>query len=113
MRADGILLLDMLLAAREAVDFVHDCTREEFESDRMRQLALIKSIEIIGEAASRISEPFREAHPELAWREIVGMRHRMVHGYFEIDLDRVWKTAQESLPTLIAAVEKLVPLEES
>ncbi len=77
----------------------------------MRQLAVIKSIEVIGEAASRISNSFRDTCPELPWRDIVGMRHRMVHGYFEIDLDRVWKTVQEDLPKLIAVIEKLVPPE--
>ncbi len=111
MRSDEILLLDMLLAARDGVDFTRDCTRADFERDRMRQLAVFKTIEIIGEAASRISDAFREAHPELPWRKIIGMRHRLVHGYFEIDIDLVWKTAQEDLPKLIEVIEKLVPPE--
>jgi len=112
MRPDDILLLDMLLAARDAVEFLSDCQRNEFNQDRMRQLAVIKSIEVIGEAASRISDAFRDAHPELPWRAIVAMRHRLVHGYFEIDRNRVWKTAQEDLPKLIKVIEKLVPPDE-
>ncbi|WP_170286793.1 HepT-like ribonuclease domain-containing protein [Thermochromatium tepidum] len=112
MRPDDILLLDMLLAARDGVAFIGNCTREEFEHNRMQQLALLKVIEIIGEAASRVSQAFRDAHPELPWREMIGMRHRLVHGYFEIDLDVVWKVAWEELPPLIAKLEALVPLEE-
>jgi len=112
MRPDDILLLDMLLAAQDGMEFLRDCSREQFDQDRMRQLAVIKSIEVIGEAASRISDSFRDTHPELPWRDIVDMRHRLVHGYFEIDRDRVWKTVREDLPGLIAALEKLVPPEE-
>lgn len=76
MRPDDILLLDILLAAREALDFLLEVPLEEFERDRMRQLAVIKSVEIIGEAANRTSETFRELHPELPWRDIIAMRHR-------------------------------------
>ncbi|MBN1444105.1 MAG: DUF86 domain-containing protein, partial [Planctomycetes bacterium] len=80
MPTDEILLFDMLLAAREAIDFLIDVSLEDFERDRMRQLAVIKSIETIGEAAAGISDAFRRAHPEIPWREIVGMRNRLVHG---------------------------------
>ena len=109
MRRDDILLVDMLLAAREAVDFARGTSEESFEHDRLRQLAVIKAIEIIGEAASKMSDDFRTQHPELPWREIIGMRHRLVHDYFEIDLPRVWKTVREDIPSLIAALEPLVP----
>jgi uncharacterized protein with HEPN domain len=109
MRTDEILLLDMLLAAREAIDFLIDVSLEDFERDRMRQLAVIKSIETIGEAAAGISDAFRRAHPEIPWREIVGMRNRLVHGYFEISLDRLCRTVRQDLPPLVAALEKLAP----
>ncbi|MEW6750413.1 MAG: DUF86 domain-containing protein [Candidatus Latescibacterota bacterium] len=109
MRPDDILLLDVLLAAREAVGFSQAISLEEFERDRMRQLAVVKSIEVIGEAASRMSQAFRDAHPELPWSDMVAMRHRLVHGYFEISVNRVWQTAQDDLPALIVAVEKLIP----
>ena len=113
MRPDDILLVDMLLAARDAVEFLKGKSPEEFARDRMCQLAVIKSIETVGEAASRISEPFRETHPQLPWQDIVGMRHRLVHGYFDIDLDRVWRTVQEDLPPVIALIETLVPQPEA
>jgi uncharacterized protein with HEPN domain len=108
MRPDQILLLDMLLAAREAINFLQGIAQEEFLQDRMRQLAVIKSIEVIGEAAARISVEFRKFHGELPWSEIIGMRNRLVHGYFEVNLVRVWQTVIKDLPHLILALEKLV-----
>ena len=108
MRPDDILLLDMLLAAREAVSFVQDATIREFEINRMRQLAVIKSIEVIGEAAAKVSHGCRDAHPELPWRDNINMRHRLVHGYAEVNQDRVWQTVQDDLPPLIASLELLV-----
>lgn len=112
MRRDDIYLLDMLIAARDAQDFVSSLTREEFQASRLHQLAALKALETIGEAAARISEPFREAHSEIPWREIISMRNRLVHAYFEVDFDKVWDTIQNDLPTLIAAIEPLVPPEE-
>ena len=108
MRPDNILLLDILLAAREAVEYLGDCSLEAFDNDRMRQLAVIKSIEILGEAASKLSETFRNTHPELPWHDIIGMRHRLVHGYFEIHLERIWWTVREDLPKLISTLENLL-----
>ena len=111
MRPDDAYLLDMLLAAREAVEFAVELTYPQFEQGRMHQLAILKSIEIIGEAASRVSAGTKEAHPEIPWREIIGMRNRLVHAYFDVNLIRVWQTVQEDLPALIAQLEPLVPPE--
>jgi uncharacterized protein with HEPN domain len=72
----------------------------------------MKALETIGEAAGKISEPARAAHPEIPWREMMGMRHRLVHDYFEINLDKVWETVREDLPPLIQKLEPLVPPEE-
>ena len=69
------------------------------------------STSIIGEAASRISEETRARHPNIPWTQIIGMRNRIVHGYFAIRLDRVWQTVQDDLPPLIAQLEALVPPE--
>lgn len=68
------------------MEFLAEVPLGEFERDRIRQLAVVKLVEIIGEAANRTSETFREMHSELPWRDIMGMRHRLVHGYFEIDV---------------------------
>jgi uncharacterized protein with HEPN domain len=112
MRPDEILLVDMLQAAREAVGFLGGIDFADFERDRLRQLAVIKSIEIIGEAAGRISDEFQHSHADIPWRDIIGMRHRLVHGYFEINIVRVWSTVREDLPGLVAAIEPLVPPEK-
>ena len=92
MPRDDAYLLDMLLAAREARAFVSSLAPVDFRRNRMAQLAVPKAIEIVGEAASRVSETFATAHPEIPWRAIVGMRNRLVHDYAGIDLDRVWET---------------------
>ena len=111
MRRDDAWLLDMLLAARRAVRFAAPLTFSEFENDDLHQLAILKAVEIIGEAASRISEETKAGHPDIPWTEIIGMRNRLVHGYFAIRLDRVWQTVQDDLPPLIAQIEPLVPPE--
>ena len=112
MRHDDAYLLDMLLAAREARKFADDLTFTAFEHSRMAQLAILKAVEIVGEAASRVSTERKEAHPEIPWSEIVGMRNRLVHGYFNINLQRVWETVQEDIPPLISQLEALVPPDE-
>ena len=113
MRHDDAYLLDMLLAAREARGFAADLTFDEFERHRMAQLAILKSIEVIGEAASRVSTGCMESHPEIPWSGIVGMRNRLVHGYFNVNLERVWETVQKDLPHLVHQLEALLPPEST
>lgn len=108
-RDDASLLLDMLDAARDAVAFADELSYAEFREDRRDQLAILKSVEIVGEAASRVSMETREALPAIPWTEIVGMRHRLVHAYFDIDLRLVWDTIHDHLPPLIVQLEPLVP----
>ena len=111
MRSDDAWLLDMLLAARKAVEFFAPLTFPEFEDDHLRQLGILKSVEIIGEAASRVSEETKAKHPDIPWTQIIGMRNRLVHAYFAIQLDIVWKVVQDDLPPLITQLEPLVPPE--
>lgn len=99
---DGVRLHHMLDAAREALTFSQNRTRAELDSDRMLVLSLVKSIEIVGEAASQVSQDAREQLPEIPWEDIVGMRNRLVHAYFDINLDILWRTVQDDLPPLIA-----------
>ena len=108
MRDDDARLLDMLLAAREAMAFVSGLTFPEFQRNRMAQLAILKTLEIVGEAASGISAETTKAHPDIPWSGIIGMRNRLVHGYFNINLQRVWETVQEDIPRLIPQLEALV-----
>lgn len=76
----------------------------------MLVLSLVKSIEIVGEAAFQISKPTRDELPSIPWEDIIGMRHRLVHVYFDINIDILWQTVQSDLPTLIAQIESLLPL---
>ena len=91
-------------AAADACGFVEGLAKEDFLEDKRTQQAVIMSLIIIGEAATKLMErhaAFTQAHPEVPWRSMRGMRNRMAHGYFDIDLDVVWATAQEWLPELL------------
>ena len=105
---DSLRARHMLDAAKEAVSFTQNKTRKTLNKDRMRALSLVRLIEIIGEAASQVSEDFQEKHPEIPWAQIVAMRNRLIHAYFDIDLDRIWDTVKEDLPPLVTKLEKIV-----
>lgn len=109
---DLALLLDMLLAARDAQGFLEGLDETGFKASRLHQNAVIRSLEVIGEAAGKVSPATLEAHPEIPWREITGMRHRLIHGYADVRLDIVWSVATKKLAPLVAALERLVPDEE-
>ncbi len=99
----------MLDAAREAVGFGAGSTTPELLQNRMLALAIIRCIEIIGEAAFKVSPETRARHPEIPWVDIIGMRHRLVHAYFDVDLNRLCDTISEDLPPLIAMLEAILP----
>ena len=99
----------MLDAANEALSSSQAKTRKDLEQDHIWTLGLIKCIEIIGEAAAQISAETRAAAPTVPWQEIIGMRNRLVHVYFDIDFDQVWSTVQDDLPALITLLKKLIP----
>ncbi|GIV99334.1 DUF86 domain-containing protein [Roseiflexus sp.] len=105
---DRVRLQHMLDAAREAVEFVRLARRQDLDHDRKLTLALVKDIEIIGEAAYQISEATRQQLPQIPWDDIVGMRHRLVHAYFDINLDILWNTLQEDLPSLITILQPVL-----
>jgi uncharacterized protein with HEPN domain len=108
---DSALLLDMLLAAEDARAFVEGLNESAFLASRLHQNATIRSLEIIGEAAGKVSGATQAAHPEIPWREITGMRHRLVHGYGDVRLDLVWMVVRDRLPPLLAILEQLAPRE--
>ena len=112
MQHDLIRIRHMLTAAKEAIEFAGDKTRKGLEKDRLHLLAIIKSIEIIGEAASKVSETFKTENSNIPWNDIINMRNRLIHVYFEVNLDIVWQTVKTDLPDLIKALEKIVPPEE-
>ena len=106
-REDRARISDMIVAAEKVTRFVAGRRRQDLDTDDMLQFACIRGIEIIGEAAINISSAMRDAHPEVPWRKMAGMRNRIVHAYFEIDLDVVWKTATEELPQLLPVFRKI------
>ena len=105
---DHIRMRHMLDAAREAMSFASQKTRNDLDGDRMLTLSIIKAIEIIGEATVKITQETREKYPEIPWSQIVAMRNRLIHVYFDVDLDRVWDTITDDLPPLITILEKIV-----
>ena len=103
---DQVRLRHMLDAARKAVDFLKGRTRQDLDSDEMVCLAVIRLLEVIGEAAKGISHATRDASPSIPWRQIAGTRDRLIHGYFDVDLDVVWAIVTTDLPGLIAQLER-------
>jgi uncharacterized protein with HEPN domain len=86
--------------------------RVDLDTDRQLNLSLLRLLEIVGEAAARVSEPTRKGHPEIAWQEIAGLRNRLVHGYDEVDFDILWDIIQLDLPPLIAALSSILGKED-
>jgi uncharacterized protein with HEPN domain len=109
MQRDTGYLLDILEAARLASGYVLGETKEEFLHDSQCQDAVIRRLEIIGEAARRISQPTRARISQIPWAAMIAMRNLMIHEYDDVDLQVVWDTVQEHLPNLIQAIEPLVP----
>jgi len=99
---DYIRLRHMLDAACEAADFFSGKNRESSGKDRMLLLAAVKELEIIGEAAAKISQETKNLYPDFPWPDIIGMRNRLIHAYFDIDIEVVWQTILHDLPPLIA-----------
>lgn len=106
---DPAYLWDMLDAARTVREFTAGISFAEYMADRKLQLAVEREIEIIGEAARKVSDDFRDAHPELPWRAIVGQRHILAHEYGRIDHARIWVVVTKDIPDLIVRLEPLVP----
>jgi len=98
---DTIRLRHILDAAQEAIEFAHGHTRADLDGDRKLVLALVKDIEILGEAAYQVSPIAREQRSGIPWNDIIGMRHLLVHAHFDINLDILWRTVQDDLPPLL------------
>jgi uncharacterized protein with HEPN domain len=98
----------MFDAAKEAASFIQEEERASLDVDRKLVLALMKSIEIIGEAATKITKECQEDLPQIPWPNIIGMRNRLIHAYFDVNLEILWKTVTEDLPGLIDELEKIL-----
>ena len=106
---DAAYLWDMLEAAREVRDMVADRESTEFLADRILLRATERSIEIIGEAAKRVSPAFTDSHPEIPWRNIIGQRNILAHEYGQIDHELLYNTVVDDIPALIEQLEALLP----
>jgi uncharacterized protein with HEPN domain len=98
----------MLDHSREAVEMVRGRFRTDLDTDRQMNLALVRLMEVIGEAATRVPEDFRRRYPEVPWRDVADLRNRLIHGYDAIDFDRLWTIIEQDLPTLIKQLETIV-----
>ena len=101
-------LRDMLDNAEKALGFVKGIDFEEFKSDDKSVYAVIRAVEIIGEAARNIPEEIRGKYPEIPWREVAAMRNKLSHEYFGVNIQVVWKTTQEDLPALIPLLRSII-----
>ena len=108
-RDDTVPMRHMLDYAREVVAMIHGRTRQDLDTDRMFQLALTHLIEIIGEAANRVTTAGHARYPEIPWLKIVNTRYRIIHGYDAVNYDVVWDIARLEAPALIAVLERALP----
>ena len=108
LKPDIVRLQHMVDAANEALSFIADKSKSDLETDRTLALALVKSIEIFGEAASKVSQEPPSQFPKVPWANIIAMRNRLIHSYFDVNLDIVWQTVTEELPPVTAQILKLL-----
>lgn len=109
---DKVRIQHMIDAGTEAVSFIHDTGFKDFAENRMLILSVIKDIEIFGEAASKITTETKLKYDKIPWKDIISMRNRLIHGYFDVDIKRVWNTVKLNLPPLINSLKQIY-LEES
>lgn len=100
-KSDQTRIKHMIDAAEEALGFIKGVSKEKFLKSRLLQLSLTKELEIIGEAAEKISDSLKEKYSGVPWGAIIGMRNRLIHGYFDVDANVVWRTVTEDLPMLL------------
>jgi uncharacterized protein with HEPN domain len=102
---DRIRLLHMLEHSREVTQLASGRTRQDLDADRVLSLALVRLLEIIGEAAAGVSADARAKNPGIPWSEIVGLRNRLIHGYDSVDLGVIWSIIERDLPALVRELE--------
>ncbi|MBI3684188.1 MAG: DUF86 domain-containing protein [Acidobacteria bacterium] len=112
MSRDEATVLDILNAARRAVDFCLGLDRASFQADPKIYFAVLHQFTIIGEAAKRLTDAFRSSHPEFPWKDMAGMRDVLVHRYDDVSPEEVWKAVVEDLPQLIRSLEAIATSSE-
>ncbi|HDD59763.1 MAG TPA: DUF86 domain-containing protein [Euryarchaeota archaeon] len=114
MKKDNVVFLKHILDAINLIeDYLKDKEFQEFRNNHMLQDAVIREIEIIGEAAKKLSVDFKNKYSDIPWRQIAGMRDKLIHGYFGVDLDAVWDTATIDVPSLKERLEEILKKEEN
>ena len=111
-RDDRTTLQQMLDHVDEAIALAEGRSRSEFDSNRMLFFAMLKLVEIVGEAATRLSETMRASHPEIPWREIIGTRNRLIHGYDSVDSNILWDIVTADFPSLAVQIKAVIGGEE-
>jgi uncharacterized protein with HEPN domain len=112
MQRDLAYVIDIFQAARLVRSGIVGITQEAFFSDWLRQSAIVRQFEIMGEATKRLSAEFTNNHPEIPWHSMAGMRDMLIHEYDSVDFEEVWRTAQYDIPQLIELLEPLIPPQE-
>jgi len=110
---DVARMCHMLEAARKALRFAQGKNQTDLEQDEVLQLALVRLLEIVGEAAARVSQETQRRHDQIPWAKIIGMRNRLVHGYDNIDVEVLWQTLAQDLQRLVDQLERILPADGS
>lgn len=103
---DSVRIEHMLMHAREAVELASGKSRSDLDRERLLNLGLVRLVEVVGEASSRVSEAGQSRYPNVPWAQIRGMRNRLIHGYDAVDFDILWDVIRLDLPALIAELER-------
>ena len=106
---DLVRMHHMLDAAQKVVKFIQNSNRADLDKDEKLSLSIVRLLEIIGKAARNVSDQCQNMYPEIPWRQMAGMRNRLIHGYFDVDLNIVWKIATIDLPVLITELQQALP----
>lgn len=107
IKNDQVYLEHILESIDKIENFVKGISKFEFDRNVMIQDAVIRNIEIIGEATKKISKQFTQSHPEIPWQDMAGMRDKLIHDYLDVDLDVVWRTVEADLPLLKELINNL------
>lgn len=102
-------VLDMRVAAGDVLEFTKGVDWDRFSNDKMIRYAVVRAVQIIGEAAWKVSKEYKAAHPDVPWSAIAGMCHRLVHEYATVDFEKVWRVVETHVPELVRLLEPLIP----
>lgn len=112
MDRDPAYVADIVGACREIAKFIGESSKEEFLSNDMMTSAVVRQLEIVGEATKRLSSAFRDAHPQIPWRRMAGLRDVLIHLYDEVDFELVWEIAATEIPPIRETLVRLLPPEK-